>query len=382
MGKFNKLPLTDKHGNKFVFCPTNEIQRKTHWLDMRAAGSIITDNPITDNDIRDTYIIKSLIEEAISSSQLEGATTTRRVAKEMIRQGRKPRDKSEQMILNNYHAMDFIREFDEYELSPKIIFELHKILTEDTLDDPEKAGVFRTNEDKVYVTARDGFNVLHWPPNADELAKRMEAFCRFANASQTSEESFIHPVLRAIVVHFMLAYEHPFVDGNGRTARALFYWMMIKQGYWLAEFISISTIIKKFQTSYGKAFLYTETDNGDVTYFIINQLEIIEKAITNLHNYLNKRAADIEHVEKILSKSKGVSKNLNFRQLALLRHALKHSRSIYTIVEHRKSHNVSYETARKDLTQLSDKFGLLEKVKKGREYLFISPIDFEERIKE
>ncbi len=51
---------------------------------------------------------------------------------------------------------------------------------------------------------------------------------------------FIHPVIRAILLHFMLAYDHPFVDGTGRTARALFYWSMAHQGYWLMDFISIT----------------------------------------------------------------------------------------------------------------------------------------------
>ena len=56
---------------------------------------------------------------------------------------------------------------------------------------------------------------------------------------------FIHPMIRSIILHFWLAYDHPFVDGNGRTARALFYWSMLRHGYWLFEFISISQIILK-----------------------------------------------------------------------------------------------------------------------------------------
>jgi Fic family protein len=55
-------------------------------------------------------------------------------------------------------------------------------------------------------------------------------------------DKFIHPVVRAIILHFMIGCGHLFVDGNGRTARALFYWSVLHQKYRLMEFISISCI--------------------------------------------------------------------------------------------------------------------------------------------
>ena len=58
----------------------------------------------------------------------------------------------------------------------------------------------------------------------------------------------------------MLAFIHPFVDGNGRTARSLVYWYMMKKGYWLTEYLSISRIIYRNKAQYEKAFLYTEAD--------------------------------------------------------------------------------------------------------------------------
>jgi Fic family protein len=74
----------------------------------------------------------------------------------------------------------------------------------------------------------------------------------------------------------MLGYDHPFLDGNGRTARALFYWAAANNGYWLMEFISISQIIKQSPAQYGKSFLYSEYDENDVTYFIVHQLSVID----------------------------------------------------------------------------------------------------------
>ncbi|MCF8093674.1 MAG: Fic family protein [Desulfotignum sp.] len=376
---FTKLPLFDKTGEPFKFCTPDAVNRDLHWLDMNAAGTVSANQPVTNQGMQNTYLIKSLVEEAINSSQLEGASTTRHVAKEMIRQGRDPKDKSEQMILNNYHAMQFIRDFKEDELTPSFLFELHRILTEKTLDCPDKAGVFRSENDKVYVSDRTSATVLHSPPHASQLNKRIETLCSFAN--DTSASTFIHPVIRAVTLHFMLAYDHPFVDGNGRTARALFYWSMISQGYWLSEFISISRIIKLAPVQYGRAFLFTETDDNDVTYFIIHQLEVIRKAIQDLHTYQEKKTKDIEDAQETLRNTRHLGGKLNFRQLAILRHALIHPRFIYNINEHRNSHGISYETARKDLLYMSDKLNLLNKLKEGRTFIFISPSDLEERIK-
>jgi len=373
------LPLKDKHNCVFKFCATDAVQEDLHRLDMNIAGTISIEKSIPNQNMRSTYLIKSLVEEAISSSQLEGASTTRDVAKKMIRQGREPRDKSEQMIFNNYHAMQFIREYKNELLTPSILFELHKILTEKTLESPDKVGVLRSNKDKICVVDTTGSNVLHKPPDASELEARVEALCEFANGAPAS--GFIHPVIRAIILHFMLAYDHPFIDGNGRTARALFYWSMISQGYWLIEFISISRIIKLSSVQYGKAFLHTETDDNDLTYFIIYQLDVIKKGLTDLHVYLEKKAKGIEYAQKTLCDVKNLGKKLNFRQLALLRHALKHPRFLYKINEHQNSHGISYETARKDLLHMSDGLKLLNKLKDGRAFIFMSPLDLENRIK-
>ncbi len=372
------LPVILSNNNKrFNFCVPDSIQAHLHWLDMNAAGTFQAQTPITNPQIRNTYLIKSLVEESITSSQLEGAATTKKVAKEMIRQGRDPKDKNEQMIFNNYNAMRFIQDMKSEGLTPSMVFELHRIITENTLDDPEKAGVFRTDEDDKHVIDRASANILHTPPKAEELGRRMTAMCIFANGAEQAD-FFIHPVIRAILLHFVLAYDHPFVDGNGRTARALFYWSMISQGYWLTEFISISRVIKKAPAQYEKVFLYTETDNEDTTYFLIHQLEVIRKAIDDLHKYLERKTKIIETAGEDLRAAKNLK--LNFRQLALLRHALKRPNFVYKIKEHKNSHGINQQTARKDLMTMADK-KLLTRLKHGKSYVFIAPNDLGERIK-
>jgi Fic family protein len=98
------------------------------------------------------------------------------------------------------------------------------------------------------------------------LPQRLEALCQFANKPQ--EKASLHPVIRAILLYLWQGYDHPFRNGNGRSARALFYWRMLREGYWLFEFISISTVLKNASAQYGRSYLYTETDDNDATYFV------------------------------------------------------------------------------------------------------------------
>jgi len=375
---YKTLPFTDKLDNPFVFCVPDILQKELHWLDQNAAGSITMNQPIANPHTRDTYLVSSLIEESISSSQLEGASTTKNVAKEMLRQGRTPKDHSEQMIFNNYKAMGVIRDYIEEDLTPSLIQNLHEILTKDTLDDPNKAGKYRACSDDIHVVDAGGeSSVLHTPPSAESLPERVQKICDFANS--TSENPFIHPVIKAITLHFMIGYDHPFVDGNGRTARALFYWSMAKQGYWLMEFVPISSIIKKAPNQYGKAYLHTETDGNDLTYFLIHQMNVIREGITSLHDYLGRKASEIEDIEKLLDHSQAQGK-LNYRQLSLLKSALKNPNAIYRIQEHQISHAISYQTARMDLLNMSDKLGLLRKRKYGKTYVFVSPPDLRSKL--
>jgi Fic family protein len=261
------------------------ILRQLHYVDQRCSGSIAMPEVVTaDEQAKRHYLVNSLMEEAIRSSQLEGATTSRRVAKELLQTGRQPRDRSERMILNNYRALQFMRDEIGDELTPEIVLELQRILADGTLDDPGAAGrLQRPDEERVAVWDRMDDTLHHRPPPAEQLPERLARMCSFANAPVQDEGEFVHPVIRAILVHFWLAHDHPFEDGNGRTARALFYWSMRRHGYWLTEYLSISRILRNAPAKYTRSFMLTETDDGDTTYFILYQLSVIERAVEELH---------------------------------------------------------------------------------------------------
>jgi Fic family protein len=366
------VPLEDRASEPFSFGFVEPLWERLHQIDQWSGGMVQIPEPVTNKESREQYIIHSLIEEAITSSQLEGAATTRKVAKEMIRQGRKPIDRDERMIFNNYKTMEYVRTALDQPLSPKFVFEIHRIVTDGTLDDPSAAGRLRLDEEYRVVGDDEG-TVFHEPPPAHELERRLVAMCAFANKETPTD--FIHPAIRSMILHFWLAYDHPFVDGNGRTARAIFYWSMLKNGYWLFEFISISRILLQAPAKYGQAFLFTETDDNDLTYFLLHQVHVICRAIEDLRSYVEKRTREMRSIETEL---RGLT-FLNHRQRQIMVHALKHPSFLYTIESHRQDHGIVYETARTDLLGLADR-GLLTKVKRGNAWTFMPAADLEARL--
>lgn len=372
------LPLDDKQGRAFSYTDSGYLYRMLYEVDRDARDRVELPVDVADTGSWNRYLVSSLIEEAITSSQLEGASTTRDVAKELLRSGRAPRDRSEAMIANNYRAMEFVRGHAAEHLSVPVLLELHRVLSEGTRDDAGVVGRFRLKSDHVVVTDQRDGTILHVPPDAEELDARMERLLAFANARD--DAGFVHPVVRAILVHFMIGYEHPFVDGNGRAARALFYWMMARARYRMTEFLSISTIFRNTPVQYARAGLLAETDDNDVTYFLDYHLRVILWSIRNLRSYLARKARETRNVQQLLDGS-ALAALLNHRQIALLISMRKHRDLARTIASHRRSHKVTYQTARTDLLGLAD-LGLVTVTKHGRAFVFILARDFDERLSE
>jgi Fic family protein len=370
---YRTIPLCDKDKTPFVYFIPDNVQELLHEIDFGGGGFIGMPDPVTNPQNRDRYIISSLIQEAITSSQLEGAVTTREVAKEMIKTGRAPRDRSEQMILNNYATMQKIIQIKEQKMSPELLFDIHRSVTRETLDTPDAAGRVRNLDEQVRVMDEEG-EIYHTPPSAIDLPERLQQMCRFANGE--TPDQFIPPVVRAILLHFWLAYDRPFVDGNGRTARALFYWCMLRNKFWLFEFVSISNILVKAPAQYARSFLYTETDENDLNYFILYQMDVIHRAIRALHEHIDRKQKELSEMAGDLRSLK----NFNHRQQALLAHALRHPAQEYTIASHQRSHAVAYATARADLLELAEQ-KLLTKIKRGRAIIYEAAPDLSTRLK-
>lgn len=331
----------------FTYARPDCVLSKLRKIDLRSGGTVATGEEQIGKEDGQKFLTRSVIEEPFSSSILEGAATTRVKAKAMIDDDVKPDTVDDRMVINNYHAMAFIKEKIHEPLTPEIILQCHEIITEGTLERDNMAGKLRDNNN--VVVGDDFGEVFHSPPDYLELRDRLKRLCDFANLPEDESYPYIHPIIRAITLHFILAYDHPFVDGNGRTARALFYWSVLKSGYWMMEYLSISKIIKEAPSKYGRAFLYTETDDFDVTYFIIHQLDIIEKAISELEQYLEEKKSDYRRDEVLFE-----NRSINHRQKDILKSMLRSKVKETSITAHMRNHKKSYVTSRKDLEDLYD----------------------------
>ena len=361
------ISLFDKANGEFHYCKPDSLQAKLYKI-AKLSGEGMAGN----SSIKQKFLISSLVmEEAISSAQLEGASTTRRVAKKMLVEERKPRSEDEQMILNNYLLMNEVKELLDAPLSLEMIKHFHKIATLGTSENSVVPGKFRTDDDIVIT---DGINneVLYQPPLYTEIEERLENLCEFANTIHSGEEGndFIDPIVKAIILHFMIGYEHPFADGNGRTARAIFYWFMLKNGFAFFEYLSISKLLKVAPVKYGMAYLYTEIDESDLTYFIYYQADIILRSMDELFGYLDAKSKEFDEVVELLENSE-MSDCLNFIQKNIVKKAMKNPGRTFTVKEISNHYEVSENTARKYLKELMN-YKILAPMKEGRTVKYIA----------
>jgi len=369
-----EVGASDESGENFRYWTPPHQFELIHKIDKMLGGSISSSEVVgIDREQRERYLINSLMEEAIASSQLEGATTTRKNAKKILRKNSAPKNRDEAMIVNNYKAILKVRDFKNRKLSPEMLLELHEILTTGTMDDEADVGRFRVVGDKVRVEDITTGEVFHDPPTAYGMDWRIEEICDFAN---TKPKLFIHPVIRAIILHFSIGFLHPFIDGNGRTARAVFYWFMLKHDYWLFEFLPISRIFRDAPVQYARAYLHTETDSNDLTYFIDYNLSVINRATNELHAYISKQQAMLSVSMDIIAKHP----SLNRRQASLLYYAIRNPNSMLTIKDYQSINNIAYATGRSDIHNLCD-LGFLEKIEGGKTHYFRALPDLPSRLK-
>ena len=351
------VKFSELEGFEFKYNLTPFINQKLHDFDLNLEGNL--EGNIIPKDDKKQYLINSIMEEAIASSQIEGAVTTREHAKSMLRKGGKPKNKSEQMILNNYNTIKKIKPLINRKLTSELILDIHASITKDTLEDPDNEGKYRNANDISVIDATG--NVLYRPPDYKKIERLMDDLCNFANESD--ETRFIHPMIRAIILHFLIGYIHPFVDGNGRTARAIFYWYLLSRDYSLIEYMSISRIIIRSRTQYAKAYLHTELDENDLTYFINYQLKTTDLAFHDLKEYISKKIREKRDLYDFR-----IIKDINERQVYILKLIFDNPQFSFTIKEMQNRFDTAYETARKDIIYL-EKLGLLDKTTSGKKKL-------------
>lgn len=338
----------------------SDFNKKLHHFDKQLAGNIEVQSKCL--GLQKRYMISSLMEEAIASSIIEGASTTRRVAKSMLQEKRKPKNKSEKMIVNNFETMQYILDIKEKRITPELILEIQRKVTKGTLDDSEDEGHFRDNNEIVVGHNMQPEIIAHIPPDYKEVPSLIQKLCDFANSES---EEFIHPIIKGIILHFLVGYIHPFNDGNGRTARSVYYWYMLSQGYWLFEYMSLSRRIVRSRKEYDLAYLYTECDEMDLTYFIKYNIKCIDESLSDLMDYVKRKQREQQEIKKIIQKFP----ELNLRQGMIIEELMRNPNKMFTIKEIAATFRVVYQTARTDLLFLSTKGFIIKKVS-GRTFVF------------
>ena len=329
-----------------------------------------------------SQVASQLEREVVASSifgtnSIEGGTLSEEETEEALQLDPAQVAEIEQRrVMNIKAAYDLARSAANrpgWRLDLDFIREIHAAVTRDLPHPHNRPGLFRDNPKNLITYVGDAAHGGRYKPPQYGADVQL-LMLKLVEWHDALVADGVSPLIRAPLVHLYYELIHPFWDGNGRTARALFYWAMLHHGYWLFEFISISSILRKAPAKYARSFLYTETDDNDLTYFIVAQAKVIRQAIEGLHAYIQRKTSEVQEMEAHLR----ALDLFNHRQVDLIRHALKHPYQQYTVTSHRKSHNVVYQTARTDLLDLN-KRAVLEKKKKGRQMVFFVPPDLTDR---
>jgi Fic family protein len=367
-GSLKKGNIRDKDGGRYGYSADRHSQF-LHEIDLEFGGNMLGVKDFNEGD-RVQIIRRNLIEESIASSKLEGANTSREAARRMLREGRKPRDQSERMIVNNHAAMTWIETNGRHQkLSVDMLLDLHQQVTSGTLQNETLEGRFRETLNakgkRLVIKPWADETISYTTPDREFVDEQIPNLIAFANDDDDS--SFIHPLIKAIMLHFWIGLLHPFEDGNGRLARILFYWYMLRRGYWAFSYLSLSEHILKSPKAYSLAYINSEQDDYDLNYFIQYNVEKLQLARQKLQEFLKEQIRENRERMKIAQGGLGLGE----RQIRLLQQ-LSRGEVTQASVASQQANNpeLTYLTAIKDLKSLVEK-GYLRKVKNGRNVIYL-----------
>lgn len=349
---------------KFIFVSTTELQRRIETIKSFWKSAWYT--------IKDTYrkelILDTLISEAFHSSSIEGAYSTKKRTEEIIKKNLSPADKSELMIVNNYHGLQYSSEHRRQSLSDAFVLEIHSIISNGTLDNIEDEGVYRNGP--VDIRTQTQKIIFSPTSNIPKMNSMLQALFQFVNEDDDLSEA-IDPVYKALFFHFAYGYIHPHFDGNGRTVRVLFTHLLDAYGHDMFSLISLSEIIAEHKKGYEKAFVDVERNNLDVTYFFYFMTDIMIKGLNTLKDRIMLYMR--EHI--ILDKAKVKKTPLTKRQEHVLKIIARNKTTLaMTRMEIAKRIKFSPATIAKDLNYLEE-WGLLIKRKTKRTFYYLLDLD-------
>ena len=346
--KVGAVPLFLKCiAKNFWYFPSDTIIRKLS--DIESLGRRLFALISKQSSFATDFLLDSTIEEAITSAIYEGAHTTRAQAQQLIASGNRPKNKDEWMLVNNLNAMKWVHENMQQPLSEPTILSIHKIVTENTMEGDNVNFTGKYRNDKAFIANHEG--VEHG---------KIQVCVREMIEQATHNSRYIHPLVQGILIHYFVGYIHPFFDGNGRTARALFYFNSMKNNLDYVQLLSVSAYLKGHGKRYERTFEKAVEWDLDVTYFIDFCLDSIFSALNTVEekvNYLLKITALRER------------ENLTANQVGLLQRLALHKFRKVSIEDYAQQISMSREIARQELKSLAEKKFLEEEVQ-GKKFMY------------
>jgi len=301
----------------------------------------------------------ALLQSAHSSTAIEGNPLSLEEVTDLAA-GRDimVRRRDRQEVLNYLEALEKVPDFSKKVPFPsEDILKIHKTVTKETLDDPRDEGVFRKRQ--VQVVNRATSEVIFMPPPTAEVLGLTNAFLEWFNSPRVEE---VEPVIQAGITHYEMVRIHPFIDGNGRTARIMATLVLYKRGFDVKRFFALDDYYDQDRPAYYGALRRIDPSTTDLTDW--------------LEYFSNGVAVSIEAVKQ---KVIGISKDIKFikekGQIALTKRQMKIIEKIIesgkiTNKDIREMFSVSDEASLKEISKLLD----LEIIKgkgKGRSFHYV-----------
>ena len=267
---YKNLPLSDFDGNNIVFI-------EDHAVVNQSVVKLLLQSQ------NGRYGIKAAEDEIVATSAIESIDFSRDSVRKILK-GMAPNGELENRILGVKHGLEFIADTAN-KITEENLYKLYMMTVGNFLTDDDKLadGNFYRH-DTVYVVSD---RVEHSGLSFEKVPEFMKSLIAFVNA-----EDDINDLIKAAIIHFYIAFVHPYFDGNGRMARLVHLWFLIQKGYKYALFIPFSSQNEKSRKAYYAAFTTVEENKKisgkiDVTPFILY-------FINNVYNKMNEGTTAVE----------------------------------------------------------------------------------------
>lgn len=304
---------------------------------------------------------EALLRSAHSSTAIEGnPLSLEEVSALAAGRGVMARRKDKQEVLNYIEALEKIPEFAEkVPFTIRDFLKIHKLITKDTLENPKHEGALRNRQ--VVVGNRVWGRIAFRPPPTERVPKLVDEFLEWLNSQEADE---IDPVIEAGTTHYEIVRIHPFVDGNGRTARAMATLVLYKRGFDVKRFFALDDYYDQDRVAYYDALKNVDQKTLDLT----GWLEYFTDGVAVSIKAVKDRVLGLSKDIKFLKERGQIA--LTERQMKIVEWIVAHDK--ITTGDVSRAFGISRQAALKEITKLVDlKVVKLKGEKRGAHYVLV-----------